>query len=42
MTFAEFCTDLNVTEGEARELIYFLAAMRMRETLQLLNKASPQ
>jgi hypothetical protein len=41
MTFDEFRKDLKLTEGEAHDLIYHLAALRMRETLGLLNKIPP-
>lgn len=41
MTFDEFCKEMKLTEGEAHVLVYHLAAVRMRETLGLLNKIQP-
>lgn len=41
MTFDDFRKEMKVTEGEARELVHHLAAMRMRATLDLLNRIPP-
>jgi hypothetical protein len=41
MTFEEFHKDMKLTEGEAHELIYLLAAIRMRKTLEMLNRIPP-
>lgn len=35
MTFWQFCLKWNVTAQEARELKLFLAALRLREVLEL-------
>jgi Cft2 family RNA processing exonuclease len=36
MTFSEFCEQLKVTEAEAHELVWYLAAFRQRQTVQTL------
>lgn len=42
MTFSEFCADLRVTEGEAHELVWYLAAYRQRQTvLRLMPTIKP-
>ena len=41
MTFDEFRKEFKVTEAEAHELVHHLAALRMRETLSLLNRIPP-
>lgn len=41
MTFDEFRQEMKLTEGEAHEIVHYLAAMRMRQTLGLLNKIPP-
>lgn len=40
-TFTQFCQELRCTESEATELVYVLAAMRMRQTLRLLAHIKP-
>jgi hypothetical protein len=41
MTFEEFCKEFKVDEAEAHELVYHLAAVRMRATLSLLSTIKP-
>lgn len=41
MTFETFCEESNVNEGEAHELVDFLAAHRMKATLQLHSRVRP-
>jgi len=41
MTFDKFCKDFKVTEAEAHDLVHHLAALRMSETLTLLNRITP-
>ncbi len=41
MTFDQFCDELRVTEAERRALVYQLAAIRARRTIErLLEKVS--
>lgn len=41
VTFDEFRKDMKLTEAEAHELVHYLAALRMRETLGLLRQIPP-
>lgn len=41
MTFDEFCKEFNVKESEAHELVDFLAASRMKQTLRLHSRVLP-
>lgn len=41
MTFEEFCKELKVNESEAHELVDFLAASRMKQTLRLHSRVRP-
>ena len=41
MTFDEFRQEMKLTEGESHEMVHYLAAIRMRQTLGLLNKIPP-
>jgi hypothetical protein len=36
MTFDEFFQEFSITDAERRELVYFLAAMRARKTIEAL------
>jgi len=41
VTFDEFRKEMKLTESEAHDLVHYLAALRMRETLGLLSKIPP-